>query len=170
MFKGFVNTVTKKHIERKVVSIPPSHFFRIVIDVDQYCKFLPFCSHSQIMRKWDSGRRFEAKVSIAFPPLLHETYVSSVTLVPEDLRVEIASIESTIFDSLRSRWQLRPVEGDENKCDVELEVEISTSDPLLSLSLGTIVPQIAVQQVTAFQKRCRQVPIATDADLVSPKQ
>jgi coenzyme Q-binding protein COQ10 len=170
MWKGFVNTVTKKHIERKIVSSPPSHFFGIVIDVDQYSKFLPFCSHSQIMRKWDSGRRFEATVTIAFPPLINEKYVSSVTLAPEDLRVEIASIESTIFDSLRSRWKLRPVEGDENKCDVELEVEISTSDPLLSLSLGTIVPQIAIQQVAAFQKRCRQVPIAPDADVMLPKQ
>ena len=159
MFRGFARAVTKRHVERKVVNAPPQHLFRVVTDVDRYQEFLAFCSHSKILSSWDSGKRFEATVSIEVPPFVKETYVSSVKVIPETFRVEIRSIESSVFDSLRSHWQLRPIEGQENKVDAELEVEISTSDPFLSISLGTLVEQIASMQVKAFETRCRQIPI-----------
>jgi len=157
MFKGFVNPVVKQHVERRIVKTTPGHFFRIIADVDNYAKFLPFCSHAKILKQWDSGRRFEAATTIEFPPIIRETYLSSVTLIPEQFLVEVRSIKSTAFDDLQSRWQLRSI--DEFNTDVSLEVKITSSDPILSVGLEYLVPQIAQKQVAAFESRCRQLPL-----------
>ena len=164
MFKGFARAVSRRHATRKVVSAPPSHLFNIVTDVDQYRNFLAFCSESKILKSWDAGRRFEATVTIDLPPLIRETYVSDVTVDRDNLRVDIKSIKSSMFDSLKSHWQLRPVKGEPDKVDTELEVVVSTSDPFLSVSLGALVEKISSMQVDAFEKRCRQVPVAKESD------
>jgi len=167
MFKGFVQAVTKTHKTQRLVDVPPRHFYDIVVDVNKYVDFVPFCSESRILRTFGNGRGFEATLGIAFPPIIDESYVSKVTLDPHDMNVEIESIESSMFDSLSCRWDISETLRSSDECDVQLQIEISSSDPLLSLSLERLVEQISVAQVMAFEKRCKDVPIDDSISLNS---
>ena len=44
------------------------------------------------------------------------------------------------------------------KTNVEFEVEISVSDPIITLALDGSLGQVAKQQVAAFEKRCLDIP------------
>lgn len=151
-------SVTKRHTERQIVHAPAHHLFQIVKNVDAYSQFVPFVTHSKVLQA--SGNRMKATLAFEFPPFIRDSYVSSVTFDPEHFHVDIVSIESRLFDSLQSKWRMKSLA--EDKTQVSLELQITSSDPLLATSLDFLLPQVGKQQVAAFQQRCRQVPYVTD--------
>ena len=99
--------------------------------------------------------------------LLEERYVSRVRMIPANdtnpiWTVEAKSIQSNLFDSLKSKWQLSLIEDDVSlrqfSCNVNFEVEIQVSNPLISFTLDRVLKDVANAQVGAFEKRCRAVP------------
>ena len=100
--------------------------------------------------------------------LLEERYVSRVRMIPANdtnpiWTVEAKSIQSNLFDSLKSRWQLSLIEDDASSarqfsCNVNFEVEIQVSNPLISFTLDRVLKDVANAQVGAFKKRCRAIP------------
>eukprot|EP00559_Dactyliosolen_fragilissimus_P009142 CAMPEP_0184872952 /NCGR_PEP_ID=MMETSP0580-20130426/41575_1 /TAXON_ID=1118495 /ORGANISM="Dactyliosolen fragilissimus" /LENGTH=183 /DNA_ID=CAMNT_0027375809 /DNA_START=123 /DNA_END=674 /DNA_ORIENTATION=+ len=127
--------------------------------------------------------------------LLEEEYISRVkkkeSLVPNDhddhpdyrfhpklWTVEATSIQSRLFDDLKSCWKIRQISrkvvlnNSENEgaitpensnphdiwCHVDFEVQMTISDPVISSVLDKVLKQVAKQQVNAFQKRCLQLP------------
>lgn len=147
-------SVTKRHMERQIVRTPAHHLFQIVKNVDAYSQFLPFITHSKVLNV--TGNQMRASLTFEFPPFLRDSYISSVTFDPERYHVDIVSVESRLFDSLRSQWRIEPISDTET--NVSLELQVTSSDPLLVTSLDFLLPQVGKQQVNAFQQRCRQVP------------
>jgi coenzyme Q-binding protein COQ10 len=173
MLRGFLSPVTKRHVESKILSTNPLHLYRIIQDVDSYSKFLPLCSHSQVLRRAPNGRSFQATLTVGMPSLFQETYVSDVLLNPQELIIETKSIQSKLFDSLRSRWKLAEIKDGVHKghCQVNFEVEMTVSDPFIMATLDEVLRQVAGRQVDAFEKQCRQVPLPADLqELDLPKQ
>jgi coenzyme Q-binding protein COQ10 len=162
MLKGFLRSVSRRHVERKILGTNPIHLFRIIVDVDQYSKFLPLCSHSKVLRRSDSGTQFDATLTVGLPPFFQDTYVSSVAVSPEDLTVTTISTQSKLFDSIESRWKLLPFPGDDSMCNVDFEVAISASDPLIVATLDQVLQEVAGRQVAAFEARCAALPLPTD--------
>lgn len=130
--------------------------------------------------------------SLPSSTLLEERYVSRVKMIPaaadgDDASgtptwtVEAKSIQSQLFDSLKSRWQLVLVENDvcsnntqgnssdndqlgtinNASCNVKFEVEIQVSNPLISFTLGKALKNVADKQVEAFERRCNVVKFLT---------
>jgi len=165
ILKSFFNhPVTKRHVERKVLATHPLHLFRIIQDVDKYDTFLPLCQYSKIIRRSPDGRSFDGKLKIGSPPLFSEEYVSRVTVIPEELTIQTESIESNRFDSLKSRWKLQEIDNtdDSFQCEVDFEVEMTVSDPVIVSILDRVLEQVATRQVAAFEKRCQELPIPYD--------
>lgn len=169
IFQAFFRPVTKRYVERRVLKTHPKHLYRIIQDVNSYSKFLPLCSHSQVLRTFDDGKSFDATLTVGLPfgPGLQESYVSRVRLYPENYIVETKSIESKLFDSLQSRWKLGEIRSDDNMhaCDVEFEVQMTVSDPLVAQVLDKVLEEVAGRQVEAFEKRCRQLPLPPDLQI-----
>lgn len=132
-----------------------------------YYRFLPLCTHSQILRR-RNATHFEATLTVGLPPLFSETYVSAVTVDLDHLVVETKSIQSQSFDGLSSRWKLLPVQlqpplfkhNNHNfQCHVDFQVEMTVSDPIIQSTLDRVLEQIAGKQVEAFAARCREIPL-----------
>lgn len=158
MWKPFFSAVTKRHVERKILQTSPQHLFQIIQDVNAYSQFLPLCTRSKIIKRMESGRQFEATLTVGLPPLFTEEYVSRVSVDTERLTVQAKSIESNLFEALDSKWILKEVESSEELCDVHFEVEMSVSNPVIMNALDQVLEQVAGKQVAAFEKRCREVP------------
>eukprot|EP00571_Detonula_confervacea_P007682 CAMPEP_0172324804 /NCGR_PEP_ID=MMETSP1058-20130122/52396_1 /TAXON_ID=83371 /ORGANISM="Detonula confervacea, Strain CCMP 353" /LENGTH=183 /DNA_ID=CAMNT_0013041197 /DNA_START=224 /DNA_END=776 /DNA_ORIENTATION=- len=117
-------------------------------------------------------------LSMSSSSLLEERYISRVRMIsPADddgdasklmWAVEAKSIQSQLFDSLKSRWQLTFVENDvrsnnnssegsdnmmhsnNTSCNVNFEVEIQVSNPLIGFTLDKVLEDVAKKQVEAF--------------------
>ena len=162
ILKSLLSPVTKRHVEKQILKTPPLHLFRIIQDVDQYQSFLPLCSYSKVLSRSPDGRSFDGKLIVGNPPLFVEEYISRVTVIPEELTIQTESIESTKFNSLRSKWVLDDIPDDESLCKVHFEVEMTVSDPVIVAVLDQVLQQVAGRQVEAFDQRCQEIPIPYD--------
>mmetsp|Transcript_22002 Transcript_22002/g.33888 ORF Transcript_22002/g.33888 Transcript_22002/m.33888 type:complete len:201 (-) Transcript_22002:1439-2041(-) len=189
ILKSFFPSITKCHTERRILQTHPHHLYRIIRNVDCYSQFLPLCTHSKILRSSDCGQYFDATLTVGLPPLFSESYISRVTLTEDvsslQFTVDTQSIQSQMFESLSSRWIVRPVNAHptsslsatgaaalsdestnvnthddqvEHLCDVDFRVEMTVSDPIIVNVLDKVLEEVAGRQVEAFDKRCQQIP------------
>ena len=185
IFSASANPVRHRHVVNKIVATTPQHLYNIVIDVDSYKHFLPFCKSSQILRKSDCGTLFDASLTIGvsnLPPLnaIEEEYVSRVRHIQQvspngkdEWIIEANSIRSNLFHGLSSSWQITSLDKDafvgdrptslggehgKQMTKVKFEVEMSVADPIISVALKKILESVAIQQMEAFEKRCKEIP------------
>lgn len=193
IFPKLFNPISKSHVVKKIVHTPPQHLFSIVTDVESYKDFLPFCKHSKILRRSECGTMFDASLVVGIshiPPLnkLEEEYVSRVTqqyveknpIGNKEWLVEARSIRSKLFDSLSSIWKMTecPIstngsERPRGPCDnnyirnistqVEFQVEMTVSDPIVVAALDQVLTSVAEQQVAAFEHRCKVIPFKNES-------
>ena len=210
--RSITTTTTHKHTHQTTLNnIHPQHLYQIINNVDQYYSFLPYCNESKILQTSNCGTMYDAVLKVGFSlpsssllpgssssssSLLEERYVSRVKMTPpltdgdSDMKpiwvVEAKSIQSQLFDSLKSRWQLsiaddntqsgsidqqqrrtnnvnsqvgtNKLQSTITSCDVNFEVEIQVSNPLISFTLSQVLKDVAKKQVDAFEKRCIDVP------------
>ncbi|KAL7551646.1 hypothetical protein ACHAWF_018048 [Thalassiosira exigua] len=175
---GTSNATAHRHVHQSVLRrIHPRHLYQIINDVDRYRDFLPYCHESKILQRSACGTMYDAVLGVGLPgpgpsSILEERYVSRVrAIAPADAdspiwTVEAKSIRSQLFYSLRSRWVLTYADAasdgelatEEESCHVNFEVEIRVSNPLVSLTLGQVLKDVARKQVEAFEKRCNEMP------------
>jgi len=183
--RSFFSPVTQRHLEQRVLhGIPPSHLFQIVQDVARYHEFLPLCSESRItrvlppatttsMQRPQQQQQFQAVLTVGFvPPLLSETYESLVTVDAANWTIRSVSLpgKSTWMEGLTSTWKLKEINENNNSnvndnaignanssssTFVDFSVELTARDPLVVQTLDQMLPQVAQQQVEAFEQRCR---------------
>jgi len=206
--RSITTTITHKHTHQTTLNnIHPQHLYQIINNVDQYYSFLPYCNESKILQTSNCGTMYDAVLKVGFSlpssssllpgsssSLLEERYVSRVKMTPPSTKdsdmkpiwiVEAKSIQSQLFDSLKSRWQLsiaddtnqisnivqqqytnnvnsqydtNNVQSTAASCNVNFEVEIQVSNPLISFTLSQVLKDVAKKQVDAFEKRCIDVP------------
>jgi ribosome-associated toxin RatA of RatAB toxin-antitoxin module len=131
------------------------------------------------------------KVGITgLPPPLHsmeEEYTSRVSAKHSRTRdssgkesllwtVDAASIQSKYLEHLKSHWILKPIapsynwttpssvnpkEASKVWTDVDFTIEMSMSDPILTVLLDQILKDVATRQVLAFEKRCFDIPFVS---------
>lgn len=187
IFRSILNTATETVVQKleaanatkrsvtksRLVRASPAHFYEIVCNVNDYSKFLPFCSHSKVLRHSPCRTMFDAVLTIGYPPFFTETYVSRVTMGGQSASatplwtVQTKSLQTNIVQSISSTWKIYPVlenarrsnedEGRESHpsqhCNVELMVEMQVNDPLIISVLDQVLEKVATQQVEAFEKR-----------------
>jgi ribosome-associated toxin RatA of RatAB toxin-antitoxin module len=66
ILRSFLPSVTKRHVEKKILAAPALHLFRIVADVDAYSTFLPLCSKSRIIRRLPPSQPSSPAAAAAF--------------------------------------------------------------------------------------------------------
>jgi ribosome-associated toxin RatA of RatAB toxin-antitoxin module len=159
LLKAFLPLATKRHVERRIVpGISAQRLFEVVLDVNAYQTFLPYCRHSQIDKQL-AADAFRATLTVGIPPVLVETYTSHVayhrrpsktpcenaaptTASTDDnnedhpvFTVTTRSVESHYIESLWSRWKLQDVRPTKNTAG-EATNDVSTVPATSATSTG----------------------------------
>lgn len=139
IFASTQNPVTKRHTVKRILAIPPQHLYNIILDVDSYSDFVPYCKSSQIIRRSKCDTMFDATLQIGFGgvDLFQEEYVSRVTKKIHSIHddnasdnnslewvVTAKSIKSNLFHGLSSSWKLREANGRNLNSDIGQEPDL----------------------------------------------
>ncbi len=131
----------------------PEEMFSLVVGVEQYPQFLPWCDRARVLEQ-DSDSMV-AEVGIAFIGIRQ----SFVTRNTHDAgrRVQMHLVRGP-FSQLEGDWQFLPVgDGTQRACRVELELRYGFDNAALAALVGPVFDRIAKSMVEAFVKRAEQV-------------
>lgn len=131
----------------------PEEMFSLVVGVEQYPQFLPWCDRARVLEQ-DSDSMV-AEVGIAFSGIRQ----SFVTRNTHDAgrRVQMHLVRGP-FSKLEGDWQFLPVgDGTQRACRVELELRYGFDNAALAALVGPVFDRIAKSMVEAFVKRAEQV-------------
>eukprot|EP00903_Cladosiphon_okamuranus_P018042 g16603.t1 len=149
----------RTHRERRLVPYTPEQFFDVVADVDSYKKFVPFCVDSRVVKVIDEGS-MEAEMSVGFK-LFTEKYTSRVVM-RRPKEVAVKAVHSRLFSSLDSTWSFRPGNAP-NTTLIDFSVEFEVKNLLAAQAMDVFFDEVALQQVKAFERRCRHLYGASPA-------
>ena len=131
----------------------PEELFSLVIGVEQYPQFLPWCDKAHVLEQ-DSTSML-AEVGIAFSGI-RQSFVTRNTH-EAGRRVQMHLVRGP-FSKLEGDWHFSPVgDGTQRACRVELQLRYGFDNAALAALVGPVFDRIASTMVEAFVKRAEQV-------------
>lgn len=124
--------------------------YQLVIDVESYPDFLPWCSATRLLSQSDNEQCAELEVSRIG---IRQRFSTCNRLHPHE-RIDLRLKEGP-FTDLQGRWLITPLRDD--ACKVELELSFEFSGKLINKAFGAVFGQIANTLVDAFCKRADEV-------------
>ena len=129
----------------------PAEMYRLVIDVDHYPQFLPWCDKARAVSHDENGML--AEIGIAFAGV-HQTFTTQNAHVAD--RQVVINLVNGPFSKLEGEWNFLSLGADQRACKVELTLTYGFDNRLGKL-ISPVFDKIASSMVDAFVKRAKQV-------------
>ena len=134
------------HAEKRVVPHTPEQLYALVLDVQKYPQFLPWCMAARV--KSQSERELAADLIIGFN-MFRETFTSYVEFDPDKLEIDVRYAEGP-FKHLTNNWQFLP---HEDGCEIDFYVDFEFNSRLLQSVIETLFTEAVRRMVRAFETR-----------------
>ena len=135
-----------KHISQYPIDL----IYQLIIDVEKYPEFLPWCSAAKIRERGASY--FIADVDITFK-IMSESYCSKVELKsPKNGKAEVnVSLISGPFKKLHNVWKLRTFK--DNQTEIEFFIDFEFKSSLLDKLTSLMFYKACEKMLNAFEAR-----------------
>lgn len=134
------------HAEKRVVPHAPEQLYALVLDVQKYPQFLPWCLAARV--KSQSERELAADLIIGFN-MFRETFTSYVEFDPDKLEIDVRYAEGP-FKHLTNNWRFLP---HEDGCEIDFYVDFEFNSRLLQSVIETLFTEAVRRMVRAFEAR-----------------
>jgi coenzyme Q-binding protein COQ10 len=138
------------HAEQKIFTYSAQQLFDIVIAVDQYPEFLPWCLAARIN---DTGQDYiNADLVIGYK-MFRENFRSRVNFTrPNKIEVEY---QHGPMEHLVNQWQFKDL-GD-GTCQVNFYVEFDFKSPILGALMNKFFNKAVTKMMVSFEQRAKKL-------------
>jgi coenzyme Q-binding protein COQ10 len=143
------------HTEEHFSPYTPYQIYKLVMDIEHYPEFLPWCTAAKILEK--KGNTLIADLTIHFKGYT-ETFTSKVTLHPpgkgEDGEPGVvrAELMKGPFNHLLNLWELMPEGGGTR---IRFAIDFDFKSKMLGKMIGFMFGSAMAKMVAAFEKRAQ---------------
>jgi coenzyme Q-binding protein COQ10 len=139
------------YTEKKVIPYKAELINQVILDVERYPEFLPWCSSARIISKKDNY--FIAELKISFKGFA-ENYKSRIISNKEKdiYSIEIEAISGP-FEFLKSNWKIRPIDY---KSEIDFSISFQLKSKILNLVIGAVFGSAVKKVIDAFEKRIKE--------------
>ena len=138
------------HAEKRVVPHTPEQLYALVLDVQKYPHFLPWCLAARV--KSQSEHELAADLIIGFK-MFRETFTSYVEFDADKLEIDVRYAEGP-FKHLTNNWRFLP---HENGCEIDFYVDFEFNSRLLQSVVETLFTEAVRRMVGAFETRADEL-------------
>ena len=138
----------RTHTEEIISTYTPEQLYRLVADVEDYPKFIPWCVAARIYEPQDTN--FKADVVVGFKGIT-EKYTSRVHLLDNEIDIEYLNGP---FSCLENNWKFTP-EGNGTK--ISFFIKFQFKSKLLQALIGGLFEAAVHKMVSAFEKRAKEL-------------
>ena len=137
-----------KHEDHRLLPYRPDQLYDLVVDVERYPEFLPWCIGARIRERRPT--EIVADLVIGFK-MYRERFTSHVTLEPPG-SIAVTYSEGP-FRYLNNAWRFTPAPG--GACQVDFHVDFELRSKLLQGMLDLVFGEAIRRMVSAFEARAR---------------
>ncbi|KAJ4389385.1 Coenzyme Q-binding protein coq10, mitochondrial [Gnomoniopsis smithogilvyi] len=159
----------------RTIPYPRAKLYDLIVDVDSYSKFLPFCHRSRVTswtapdannQRWPT----EGELTVGYGPIT-QSYTSRIVCVPGRSVEALSGTDEPVakkdggknpFKQLVTRWTVedapapKTAVGEEQEwTKVDLDMTMRLEDPFLQIMLSKVTDETATKMIEAFEKRVR---------------
>lgn len=134
------------HKEERLLSYNAEQIFDLVIAVDRYPEFLPWCLSANIIKEVD--QTIDADLVIGFK-MLRQRFISRITSRRPDW-IEVIPISGP-FKRMNNSWRFKT--QSEDTCMIDFYVDFEFRSRLLNKVMGALFQEAVRRMVGAFEKR-----------------
>jgi coenzyme Q-binding protein COQ10 len=145
----------KIHVEKQS-PYSAQQMFDLIVDVDRYHEFIPYCTASRVRAREADGAQGDevmlADLVIAYK-FLRETYSSRVLLSHALLTVTVNQARGP-FRHLFNQWRFTPTD---DGCLIDFTLDFEFAVPLLRRVIQPIMGRVVEKFVAAFETRAHAI-------------
>ena len=140
-----------KYSNSIVLPFNARQLYEIVIDVESYPEFLPWCLSSRIVKKIDNNN-FDAELKVGYKAK-DEKYISRIKAEYE--KKIISKAISGPFKYLDSSWYFKNI--DKKQCRVDFMIEYQFKSFFLDKVMGSLFKKATIKMLDAFELRAKSL-------------
>ncbi len=110
----------KSSIREEIINHNAKKLFDIVIDIEKYPNFIPWCSDMKVYSKSDKEIYADMKVLYSF--LVPLTFSSHVVYDSKKLNIKTTYLEGPL-KNLQTKWNFKPINNNETKINFVVKFE-----------------------------------------------
>ena len=142
-----------RHKEQVFSPYSKDQLYDLVMDIDSYPEFLPWCSRGSVLSKLDNAH-MEAELTINFKAFTY-SYISDICVTKTDEYYQInVKQKKGPFKNLLNIWHLQ-TEGSGTRINFTIECELK--NPFLDGVLKVFFDLAYKQMVRSFTKRAKDL-------------
>ena len=140
--------------ETRIMPYDAGLIYNIVMDIEKYPQFLPWCSSAVILSK--NEEYLTAKLVVEFKNF-SESYVSKVFShqTSEGYDIEVQSISGP-FRYLRNIWQIKSLN---NASEVKFSIDFEFKSIIMDILIGIVFSTATEKMIVAFEARAKELSI-----------
>ncbi|MDA7704955.1 type II toxin-antitoxin system RatA family toxin [Rickettsiales bacterium] len=138
----------------KIVPFSAKEMFDLVMDVESYPQFLPWCDKGKIIENNDN--KVIADLDISFKTI-RKKYTSKITInhiSKNEYEVFVRAVEGP-FKKLETYWHFKDVNHKESKIYFDIDFEFNSK--LLSSMLNFIFKKAKMKMIESFEERAFEI-------------
>ena len=139
-----------QHKEQVFSPYSTKQLFDLVMDIEKYPEFLPWCSNAKILNK-DKDGKVEAELVINFKAFNY-SYISEITTKAN--QQIIVKQKKGPFKSLVNIWEFS---NQDKGTQIDFAIEVSLKNPIIDRILKLLFDFAYKQMVRAFTKRAEEL-------------
>ena len=140
-----------KYSNSIVLPFNAKQLYNIIIDVEAYPDFLPWCLSSRIVKKYDENN-FDAELTVGYKAI-DEKYISRIQAEHE--KKVISKAISGPFKSLDSSWHFKNI--NKKQCKVDFMIEYQFKSFFLDKVMGSLFKKATIKMLDAFELRAKNL-------------
>lgn len=149
------------HKEKRVLPYTPDQLYQLVVDIERYPEFLPWCLGARVKSRQEE--LIVADLIIGFK-MFRERFTSRVRPNAESQRIDVTYAEGP-FKYLENHWVF---EDHPEGCLIDFYVDFEFRSKLLQKVIESLFHEAVRRMVAAFESRARDLYGAPDAAPLSP--
>ena len=134
----------------KEIPCSKENLIKMVLDIEKYPEFVPWCLNGKIHRKNDTGDKIEITADLTIgKSFFNETYKSFVIYEKLSDTIHVTNIEGPL-KHLENKWFFK---RKENNSEVDFHVDFELKNKILNLLMGRYFDIGLKKIANAFEKR-----------------
>lgn len=138
--------------ETRIIPYNADLIYQIVMDIEKYPEFLPWCDSVTILHQDDC--HLTANVKMSFK-VFTESYVCKVVGTKKDhgYLIEVEAISGP-FSHLKNVWAIKSMN---NLSEVEFFIDFKLKSKILDIVIGKVFSSATEKMIAAFESRAKKL-------------